>query len=169
MANCKKIQNLILTDYLDGEMDKSLVEKHIASCKDCKRFLGIVEKTTVKPLENAKKLELDQDAIWTKIQGQIREEENESIEYLPEITIFDQIKQVFFSLKSAFVVLGLIVLFYVIFVSNFNNNKFYLVKDTKDIVDSNTMDSYEDLYLAYFQDQSQDYEDYGSDLEEYFL
>ena len=56
--NCKKIQEWILTDYLDGEMSqdqKDVLEKHISSCSECKRFLFAAKETVVEPFVNSKK------------------------------------------------------------------------------------------------------------------
>ena len=39
--NCKKAQDLILTDYLDGEMgekEKARIEEHLASCQKCREL-----------------------------------------------------------------------------------------------------------------------------------
>ena len=38
---CKKIQEIILTDYLDGQLDekqRSSLGRHLAECKSCKEF-----------------------------------------------------------------------------------------------------------------------------------
>lgn len=47
MNTCKVIQNLILTDYLDGEADaqlKARVDAHLASCQECRVFASFAEK-----------------------------------------------------------------------------------------------------------------------------
>ncbi|MBI4753334.1 zf-HC2 domain-containing protein [Candidatus Desantisbacteria bacterium] len=39
--NCKKIQKLLITDYLDGELDSgviSRIEQHMADCIHCRQF-----------------------------------------------------------------------------------------------------------------------------------
>ena len=47
--NCKKIRELILTDYIDGEADektKMSVNAHVAECAECKELLSSVQKIT---------------------------------------------------------------------------------------------------------------------------
>jgi len=66
--DCKKIQELIITDYLDNEMNNKLVERHIESCDDCRKFLILTQKTIVDPLSKAKKDHLSRELIWARLQ-----------------------------------------------------------------------------------------------------
>ena len=41
MTNCKKSQELMLTDYLDDQMtakEKARIEEHLESCRKCREF-----------------------------------------------------------------------------------------------------------------------------------
>ncbi|MBM4128995.1 MAG: zf-HC2 domain-containing protein, partial [Nitrospira sp.] len=61
--NCEKIQELILTDYLDGEIDKrqeEFIKQHLATCIGCQEFLSIAQKTVVEPFLNAGKVTPDE-------------------------------------------------------------------------------------------------------------
>jgi hypothetical protein len=46
MKKCEHFKDLILTDYIDGELDKSLagsLESHLLDCSDCRAFLKEVK------------------------------------------------------------------------------------------------------------------------------
>jgi anti-sigma factor RsiW len=76
--NCDYIQDLILTDYLDGEVSpetKAQIEQHTAECAECRTFLFAALQTTIKPLSNAEKAFEAKEEVWNKIQTQIEEEQ----------------------------------------------------------------------------------------------
>ncbi len=54
---CKKIQELLLTDYIDGEASDALkneVERHVNVCHRCRQFERDLLKTAIEPLREAK-------------------------------------------------------------------------------------------------------------------
>lgn len=73
--NCKKIQELILTDYIDGEADmndKRSVDDHLMTCVECKKFLTSVQSTAKIPFVAAEKL-APPDRLWHNIKDAIIE------------------------------------------------------------------------------------------------
>ena len=72
--NCKSIQELILTDYLDDELDvqqKKNVEGHLVSCAHCREFLEAARETGIEPFTQPQKISLSQENIWQNIKQQI--------------------------------------------------------------------------------------------------
>ncbi len=76
--NCSHIQDLILTDYIDGEVSpemKAQIEQHTSECAECRTFLFEALQTTIKPLSKAEKDFEAKEEVWQKIQTQIEEEQ----------------------------------------------------------------------------------------------
>jgi predicted anti-sigma-YlaC factor YlaD len=74
--NCEKIQELILTDYLDGEMDeeqKKVILQHLANCVDCQNFMVTAKKTVNELFSNVESINPD-EFLWYKIKGVIEAE-----------------------------------------------------------------------------------------------
>ena len=62
--NCEKIKELILTDYIDNEMDdeeRIRLNIHFAHCQECKEFFETVRNTVVKPFSSVKKIDSPKD------------------------------------------------------------------------------------------------------------
>ena len=176
MDMCKRIQELILTDYLDDEISKESVDKHIASCKECREFLAMAKKITIEPLRNAKRDHIREDVVWSRIQDEIRDEEAYVNEYDSELSFFEKVKDMILSPKPAFALGTFAVLVLTILVLNFNANQSQLVKEKQKqisvkekVVTVKDEESKEELYLAYYFEQDKGYKDYGTSLEEYFL
>lgn len=76
---CKKIQQWLLTDYLDHELDPGRsreLEEHLKVCQSCREFLGMVRKTVLMSLQ---KTEIQPDPmVWQKITEKIRIEKEYS-------------------------------------------------------------------------------------------
>ncbi|MDD5669616.1 MAG: hypothetical protein PHE58_06280 [Candidatus Omnitrophica bacterium] len=71
--NCEKIQELILTDYLDGQMQgkqKECVEQHLLRCFRCREFLEHARKTVVEPFTRAGR-DIPPEFIWARIRESI--------------------------------------------------------------------------------------------------
>jgi len=71
--NCQKIQEIILTDYMDGQLDdkhKCAIEEHLAHCQHCKEFASIAQERAVKPFINVEKQEVPA-VIWDQVKEAI--------------------------------------------------------------------------------------------------
>lgn len=176
MVKCKKIQELILTDYLDGEMeDKSLVEQHLASCVACKEFLALARQV-VEPLENAQKSFLSQEEVWSRIQEEISAEEAFEPVDEPEFDLWERLISWVSSPRPVFAMSTFAVVIVSILVFSLNGPKVELAKklpasqqelsQTKAI--AILADSQEE-YLAYLFNEDEEAEGYGTSMETYFL
>jgi len=71
--NCRKIQEIILTDYIDGQLDdkrKGAIEEHLAHCHHCQELAGIAREGVLKPFINVKKQEVPA-IIWDQVREEI--------------------------------------------------------------------------------------------------
>jgi anti-sigma factor RsiW len=73
---CKKIKELILTDYSDGEIDAGLkeeIEAHLAACAVCRQLAGALRKTVIEPFKKIEAVK-PPDVIWYRITEAIMSE-----------------------------------------------------------------------------------------------
>jgi hypothetical protein len=106
MKKCDYFKDLILTDYIDGELDKDFgqsVENHLLDCCDCRAFFKEVKSNTALPFQKA----LHQPApakLWDMIKQRI-EHENQAtnpladlIDKLKGLVVFPRMVPIFVSL-----------------------------------------------------------------------
>ena len=77
--NCKKIQELLKTDYFDGEIKPGLkerIEDHIKICPDCQKIERVL-RATREPFKNIVEIQPPEET-WDKIKKRI-EFEKEAI------------------------------------------------------------------------------------------
>jgi hypothetical protein len=71
--NCKKVQELILGDYIDDQLRIGMrknVDYHLAQCEECRAFANTVRSTTLTPFETAQILNAP-EYVWHRIKDQI--------------------------------------------------------------------------------------------------
>lgn len=89
MDNCKKFQDLILTDYIDGEFDQSAkaeLDAHLAECADCRRLAQEVKRDSVAPFESLEREAVPGD-LWASIKERISSERpSPSSEFIGRLT-----------------------------------------------------------------------------------
>jgi len=94
--NCEKIKELILTDYIDNEMndeEKIGLNIHFARCRGCKEFFETVKNTVVKPFANAKKIE-PSGFIWRRVKEAIIAKQQKKLDFAA--SILEKLKSVFY-------------------------------------------------------------------------
>ena len=70
--NCKKVQDLLLADYLDGELTaapQAEIKKHIDGCVRCQQFEQAILETRV-PFKHAPRLQPPDDT-WQRIRDSV--------------------------------------------------------------------------------------------------
>jgi anti-sigma factor RsiW len=156
--NCKHIQDVILTGYIDGELsaeEKSVMDSHISSCTACRQFLtsvqltnGVLHQTTPS---------FPQDKIWLNIKEQIKETETAQPNLF--INFFGTLKQFLTVPKVAVMTIVLILVVY------------YFAPHTQ--VQTASVPAQSDVqYLVYFDDESSNEASdgsYNTEIENYFL
>ena len=80
--NCKRIQEFLITDYIDGQMAdeaKSIIDQHLVHCPVCMGYLSSIKKEAVNPFVNVSKDVPDQ-LLWAQIKQTIEEEQQQQLE-----------------------------------------------------------------------------------------
>jgi len=78
---CKKIKELILSDYIDGELSERLkkkVEAHMAACPECRHLYEEVLGMSAEPLRRSG-LVRPPEELWDKIKEALAPEEKEDL------------------------------------------------------------------------------------------
>ncbi len=73
MNICKDIQELILTNYLDGEIDQELkirIDRHLDECAECRKFAAEAKETLIVPFQQAPAEKVPAH-LWTAIKDKI--------------------------------------------------------------------------------------------------
>ena len=93
---CENIKELILTDYIDDEMndeEKMRLNMHFAHCHQCKEFFETVKNTVVEPFAGARQIE-PPEFIWNRIKKAIAIGQQEKIGF--HAALLEKLKSVFY-------------------------------------------------------------------------
>ena len=80
MKRCARYKELILTDYMDGELDRATqeeVEKHLETCVSCRELKESLLKQASEPLRRAEKVN-PPEYIWYNIRERIASSEEQA-------------------------------------------------------------------------------------------
>ncbi|MBT6561149.1 MAG: zf-HC2 domain-containing protein [Candidatus Scalindua sp.] len=165
---CEDVKELILTDYLDGQLEKeqkTQIEQHLTICSDCKEYELLTRTAVVEPFNNLENHNPPK-ATWNKIRGQIEEERplHEPANSFTDLIL--RIKEFFYIPKSAFVVTSILVLLLV------GITVIKLKPDDQKVVQVNPDSQIECInYLmtVFDQESANGNDDFGTSIEDYFL
>ena len=162
--NCKIVQELIITEYFDGQMfeaRKIELEKHLGCCLKCKEFLAAVEDSSMEMFKNSGKVEPPY-SLWLNIKDKIIAKQELKANLL--VYFLNKFKNREYFPRAAFAMaLGVML---VIFINTGMN------KDNKEIASSDISGraEYVNYLLGSFAYNSLDSDNgYGTDIEKYFL
>ena len=74
--NCKRIKELITTDYIDRELDEKLMKEiaaHLRVCRECSIFEESLRKAVIEPFKNIKEIR-PPEYLWERIKEDIEKE-----------------------------------------------------------------------------------------------
>ena len=86
--NCEKARNLILTDYLDDQMDvkaRCIIEEHMARCPECKNLYLEAKKATDELSFNTLPRANPPEYVWRRVKMAILAEKENKKSLLSEI------------------------------------------------------------------------------------
>lgn len=161
--NCPKIQELILTDYIDGEITeekKREVEQHLLHCAGCREYAAAARKSAVEPFLVEKQV-VPPEGLWARIEEKIINEQRDrrgfGEEFLSRLEFFSALP------RPALVVTGVML---VLLIGGINQvwNHYQEAKKEQEQVN----------YLLALVDTSVDSamngeDGFGTSIEEYFL
>jgi hypothetical protein len=108
MKKCEYFKDLILTDYIDGELDKDSVqgmESHLRDCNDCRIFLKEVKNNAEAPFQQALRQPVPAE-LWDMVKQNIEHEwafpRETFIDKLKGLIVFPKLVPVFASLMLMF-------------------------------------------------------------------
>ena len=164
--NCKQVQKLILTDYLDEQLNseqKREIEAHIAGCQQCHQFENAAKKFVVEPFKRLERA-FPREEVWHKIKREIETEKQQ----LSVAGLIERIKGVFLLPRNVFALITVVVAIVTIFVMFVP-----LQRNNQEVLTVNTEKQIENLaFLAdgidYYSSETEDVS-YGTTIEEYFL
>ena len=114
--NCKRIQEFMITDYIDGQMGikpESLIDQHLAQCPACSGYLSSIRKVAVNPFVNVSKDVPDQ-LLWARIKQTIEEEQQHQLEVSLKPNFWDRFKLVVHIPRPAFALATIITMIFMI-------------------------------------------------------
>ncbi|MCK4532277.1 zf-HC2 domain-containing protein [bacterium] len=164
--NCEEIKQLLMTDYIDGEINKELkeeVEKHLDLCDDCRQLkqnLQGISGDLFKKIEQTKV----SDLVWARIENSVSKEKKQSKGILAGL--MNYLQPDFFIRKPVFsttLILAGVFLAIIFTKGSFNNRKTansYLKEQVEVFV-------YLDADGTEFLETENI--DFGTGIEEYFL
>ena len=101
---CGKIKELILTDYIDNEMndeEKVRLNMHLVHCHGCKEFLETVNNAAVGPFAGAKQIQ-PPGFIWQRVREAVIAGQQEKIRF--SAGLLEKLKAVFYFPKPVLVI-----------------------------------------------------------------
>lgn len=165
---CENVKELILTDYLDGQLEKeqkAQIEKHLSICKGCKEYELLTRTAVVEPFNNLERHN-PPEATWNKIREQIEEEQPPQESTNSFADLIRRIKTFLYIPKPAFVVTSMVVLLLVVI------TVIKLPTEDRNIVKVNPESQIECInYLmsVFDQETMNGNDDFGTSIEELFL
>ncbi len=165
---CEYVKELILTDYMDGQLgkeQKTHIEEHLAICRGCREYELLTKKAFVEPFNNLERHNPPESA-WHKIREQIEEELPLQEPTNSFADLMRRIKTFLYIPKPAFVVTTIIVLLLAVI------TVIKLQPEDQKIAKVNPESQIECItYLitVFDQDTVNGNDDFGTSIEELFL
>lgn len=156
--NCKKARGLILTDYLDDQMnekDKARIEEHLAGCHECKEFSIVAIKAGNTLFRGADRADVP-EYLWRRVRETILAEERGKKNFFA--ALFGKLKAILYIPKPALAIVTVIVLLLAIGTA------------AKIKIDNKAESEYFDYLTADAADSSlNDNGAFGTSIEKYFM
>lgn len=162
--NCDKVQELLLTDYPDGEITvdtREHVERHLAVCARCREFERVARQTAFEPFKDAEGIP-PPESLWYRIKDTIAEERDKQ----SSANVFTRLKRSF-SIKRPVFVLSTAMLILIIAASVTTLLMSHRQSNPQDVVNDYLEEQIQ--YLAYFDEENGGTNmDYVVNIEDYF-
>ena len=114
--NCKSVQELIITDYIDGQMgdkQKDLIDQHLVHCYECKEYLSSIKREAVNPFVNAYK-EVPDGALWGRIKQIVADDQQQQLEKSLEPDFWERLRGAVHFPRPAFALATLVTMLFMI-------------------------------------------------------
>lgn len=159
--NCERIQEFILTDYLDGVLEKNVrkeLEIHLANCPQCLDFAKVARKTAFESFEGASKA-APPTHVWARIEERLQE--NYAPSQIESPSWLENLKSLFSLPRSALALAAVLVLFVAA-------GTIDQVKPRPKTLSQSSVEYFVSLVDSAADDSVHD-DDFGTDVEQVFL
>ncbi|MFC1807124.1 hypothetical protein ACFL0T_02005 [Candidatus Omnitrophota bacterium] len=164
---CERAKELILTDHMDkqiGSQEQEMLLAHLGECDRCREFQSSAKKTISDPFESIKEAS-PPDSVWLNIKKSIAQEESQQAQN-PIADLLNRLRSIIILPKPVFAtatVFAVLVMALVIVRLPYRDKAVlnnYLADQAEFLnsLDNGSIDSYDE-----------NYQDLGSDIEEFFL
>ena len=166
--NCKEIRELILTDYLDKELDSKKeqeISSHLSQCNACKEYASKALESTIKPFKGVERAKCP-ESVWFQIKGKIATEGMQRVKAGSMVNLLDKPKRFFEARRPVLMAATALIALFILLALP----KLYL--NRQEIVKRNQEKQAE--YLLYFVGEGGyvtigENGGYGTEIEQYFL
>ena len=114
MKRCERIRKFILGGYTDGELSnwrQSRVKKHLAKCKECRKFERLMLKNVISPIRGASEV-TPPPQVWNNISATIFTRQQRIKTFLEDLK--DRLDDIFSHPKQLAFITTVIVVFLVV-------------------------------------------------------
>ena len=124
--NCKRIKELILTDYIDNEMsdaERMRLNIHFAHCHECKELFDTVKNIAINPFAHVKKID-PPGFIWQRVKEAIIAKQQEKLDFVD--AAFEKLRSIFYIPKPALAMVTIMTLVFIVVLTTtlkLSNNK----------------------------------------------
>ena len=102
--NCRRIKELIMTDYIDNEISeevKKQIKRHLKDCSQCRQFEQTLRQAAVEPFRKAEEVQ-PPDSIWPQIKENITVQEKQAEGFF--VGLRDRLQLIFTARRPVFAV-----------------------------------------------------------------
>jgi len=157
---CNKVRDILLTDYIDGELDRetsSRVEEHLSGCAACRTFYETVKARTEAPFRDAEDIK-PPEGLWERIEAEISRQ-NAPLQR-PDLA---EVLSSIFSLKKPVLAAVSILVLIAVFFGGSRYMQYRNYNLAKDYLDQQVS------YLLGADENGENGNGFGTSIEEYFL
>ncbi|MBU1062281.1 MAG: zf-HC2 domain-containing protein [Candidatus Omnitrophica bacterium] len=166
--NCRRVKDMILTDYSDREIEpdqRELIEKHLAQCKTCRAFASMVRRSAIEPFIKAEP-QKPLDSVWHRIKEKIEAETRQEARPYSIPNLKDKLKTFIYIPRPVFtvaIVMVLVIALSVVAKLQVNKQEVASIQSEEQIEYLVNLFG-ENAYVSNGEDVG-----YGTAIEEYFL
>lgn len=112
---CEKIQELLLSDYPDGEVKgkrKNKVEEHLRTCPECREFEQTLREVAIEPFKRAINMK-PRDSVWNRIREAVIFDKRQASEGIPD-KLQHCLRRIFFRPRTVFTLATVIIAVFIL-------------------------------------------------------
>ena len=113
---CIKVQEYLMTDYIDGQLSgtlKDLVDEHLSHCHACQNLLCDIKKDAIDPLVNDFQ-NVPDEFLWAGIKQRIDDEEQRQLEKALKPDFWEKLGSVVHIPRPAFALVRIVTMIFMI-------------------------------------------------------